>query len=55
MGGYAFVDAWASYRIDRGWALFARAGNLADRDYETAAGYRSPPRSLFVGVRYAAP
>ena len=55
MGGYAFVDAWASYQIDRGWALFARAGNLADRDYETAAGYRSPPRSLFVGVRYTAP
>jgi len=55
MGGYAFVDAWASYRIDRGWTLFARAGNLADREYETAAGYRSPPRSLFVGVRYATP
>lgn len=53
MGGYAFVDAWASYRIDGQWELFGRAGNLGDRDYETAAGYRSPPRALFVGVRYA--
>ena len=53
MAGYVFVDAWASYRIDRNWEVFARAANLGDRDYETAAGYRSPPRSLFVGVRYA--
>ncbi len=54
MGGYLFVDGRAAYRIDRDWELFARIGNLGDRDYETAAGYRSPPRSLFVGVRYAA-
>jgi len=54
MDGYAFVDAWAAYRLARDWELFARAGNLGDRDYETVAGYRSPPRSLFVGVRYAA-
>jgi len=54
MAGYAFVDAWASYRLAREWELFARAGNLGDRDYETAAGYRSAPRSVFVGLRYAA-
>ncbi|MCL4183715.1 MAG: TonB-dependent receptor [Burkholderiaceae bacterium] len=53
MGGYAFVDAWAAYRLDRDWELFGRAGNLGDRDYETVSGYRSLPRSLLVGVRYA--
>lgn len=52
--GYVFVDAWGAYRFARDWELFARAGNLGNRDYETVAGYRSPPRSLFVGVRYAA-
>jgi vitamin B12 transporter len=52
MAGYAFVDLWGSYRIDRRWQLFGRLGNVADREYETAAGYRAAPRSLFVGVRY---
>jgi len=52
MGGYAFVDLWGSYRLDRHWQLFGRLGNLADREYETAAGYRAAPRSLFLGVRY---
>lgn len=52
MAGYAFMDLWGSYRIDRRWQLFGRLGNLADREYETAAGYRAAPRSLFVGIRY---
>ncbi|TXL66177.1 TonB-dependent receptor [Zeimonas arvi] len=52
MTGYAFVDLWGSYRIDRHWQLFGRLGNVADREYETAAGYRAAPRALFVGVRY---
>ena len=52
MAGYAFVDLWGSYRIDRRWQLFGRLGNVADREYETAAGYRAAPRALFVGVRY---
>src|SRR5690606_10116234 len=47
MAGYAFVDLWGSYRIDRQWQLFSRLGNVADREYETAAGYRAAPRSLF--------
>jgi len=52
MAGYAFVDLWGSYRLDRRWQLFGRLGNVADREYETAAGYRAAPRALFVGVRY---
>ena len=52
MAGYAFLDLWGSYRIDRHWQLFGRLGNVADREYETAAGYRAAPRALFVGVRY---
>lgn len=53
MGGYAFVDLWAGYALARDWELFARLSNAFDRDFETIAGYRSPPRSLFVELRYA--
>ncbi|HLT27453.1 MAG TPA: TonB-dependent receptor [Zeimonas sp.] len=53
MGGYAFVDLWAGYRLARDWELFGRLSNAFDRDFETIAGYRSPPRSLFVELRYA--
>lgn len=54
MGGYLFVDAWSAYGFARDWELFARLGNAFDREYETAAGFRTGPRTLFVGVRYAA-
>ncbi len=53
MGGYAFVDLWAGYAIARDWEVFGRLSNAFDRDFETIAGYRSPPRSLFVELRYA--
>jgi vitamin B12 transporter len=53
MAGYAVVDARADYRVARHWQLFGWVGNLADREYETASGYRMPPRTLFVGVRYS--
>lgn len=53
MAGYAFVDLWAGYRLARDWELFGRLSNAFDRDYETIAGYRSPPRSVFVELRYA--
>jgi vitamin B12 transporter len=52
MAGYAVVDARADYRVARHWQLFGWIGNLGDREYETASGYRMPPRTLFVGVRY---
>lgn len=52
MAGYAFVDLWGNYRIDRHWQLFGRLGNVTDRQYQTAIGYRAAPRALFVGVRY---
>lgn len=53
MGGYMFVDLWAGYHLARDWELFARLSNAFDRDFETVAGYRSPPRTLFVELRYA--
>jgi vitamin B12 transporter len=52
MAGYGFVDLWADYRIERRWKLFARLANASDREFETAAGYRSTPRTLLVGVRF---
>ncbi|MCO5099627.1 MAG: TonB-dependent receptor [Burkholderiaceae bacterium] len=53
MGGYAFVDLWAGRALARDWELFARLSNAFDRDFETVAGYRSPPRTLYVELRYA--
>lgn len=54
MGAYLFVDAWSAYSFARDWELFARLGNAFAREYETAAGFRTGPRTVFVGVRYAA-
>ncbi|MCD6671969.1 MAG: TonB-dependent receptor [Burkholderiaceae bacterium] len=53
MGGYAVLGLWAGYAITRDWEIFARLSNAFDRDFETIAGYRSPPRSLYVELRYA--
>ena len=54
LGGYATLDLRAEYPFARDWLLQARAANLFDRDYETAAFYNQPGRSLFVTVRYQA-
>ncbi len=51
--GYAVVNARADYRVTRSWELFSWVGNLADREYQTAAGYRMPPRTLFAGIRFS--
>ena len=46
------VDLNLSRPVAPGWELLARVGNLGDRRYETAAGYRMPPRSLMLTARY---
>jgi vitamin B12 transporter len=52
LGGYAIVDLWGSRRLSQGLDATLRLGNLADRYYETALGFRSPPRSVLLGLRY---
>lgn len=52
MGGYATVDLRAGYDIAKAWQLQGRIENLLDKEYETAAFYNQPGRSLFVTLRY---
>jgi vitamin B12 transporter len=53
MAGYGIVDLTAGWRLTPAWELFARAGNLTDRVYETAAGYAMPGRTLWIGLRFS--
>lgn len=52
LAGYGIVDLNLSRPAAPGWELLARVGNLGDRRYETAAGYRMPPRILMLTARY---
>lgn len=49
---YDVVNLFGHYRLAKAWQLEARVDNLFDKVYETAWGYASPRRSLFVGLRY---
>jgi vitamin B12 transporter len=52
LGGYATVALRADYRLDNDFTLFAKAGNIFDREYELRKDYATAGRTLFVGVRY---
>ena len=54
LGGYGLVNLTAAYAVNREWEVFARAGNVGDKNYETAFGYNGTPRNVLIGVRYAA-
>lgn len=53
LDGYATLDLRAEYRFAKHWRLQGRLRNLFDRDYETAAFYNQPGRSVFLILRYA--
>ena len=52
LGGYALLNLDAQYSITRALTLQLQMDNAFDRAYQTANGYASMPRSLFVGLRY---
>ncbi len=52
LAGYATVDLRAEYSMDKDWRLQARVENLFDKDYETAAYFNQPGRSLYLTLRY---
>lgn len=52
LGGYATVSLRADYRLDHDLTVFAKAGNIFDREYEPRKDYASAGRTLFVGLRY---
>ncbi len=52
LGGYATLDVRAEYSLAKDWRLQARIENLLDKDYETAAFFNQPGRSLYLTLRY---
>lgn len=53
LGGYATLDLRLEYALTKHWTLQARASNLFDRIYETAAFYNQPGREYGLSLRYA--
>jgi len=51
LDGYQTVTLRSSLPIGEKVELFGRVENLFDTDYQTAAGYRTGGRGVFVGVR----
>jgi vitamin B12 transporter len=52
MGGYLTVDVLTQWRLASDWTLEAKAANVFDRSYQTAAYYAQPGRSYGVTIRY---
>ena len=52
LGGYATLDLRAEAILTRDWQLLAQIENLFDKDYQTAALFNSPGRSLTLTLRY---
>jgi vitamin B12 transporter len=51
MPAYARLDLTARWPVSDRVELFGRIENVWDEQYQTAAGYASPGRGAFVGVR----
>jgi vitamin B12 transporter len=49
---YAVVDVNANYQLQAGLSAQLKLLNLANRQYETAAGYRSQPRAVSLGLTW---
>ena len=52
LGGFVTADLSMNYALSKQAALTVSAVNVADRDYSTAGGYFSQPRTLMVGLRF---
>lgn len=52
MGGYGLVNVHTEYGLGKSWFLRARADNILDKEYETAATYNSLGRRFFVTLGY---
>lgn len=53
LGGYGLVNLHVQAPLSKEWSLVGRVDNLADKAYETALGYATPGRVLYVGLRWA--
>ena len=52
VGGYATVDARASWRFSSDWTLQATLVNAFDKGYETSAYYHQPGREFGLSLRW---
>ncbi len=50
--GYGLLELTAGWSISPQWKLLARVENAFDKEYATAAGYRTAERSFYLSVRY---
>jgi len=51
LDGYAIFTIRANVPIGDNFELYGRVENIFDEDYQTAAGFATPGRGGFVGVR----
>jgi vitamin B12 transporter len=52
LDGYSLVDLRAAYAFSDALQIEGRIENLFDEDYETAAYFNQPGRTLFLALRY---
>jgi vitamin B12 transporter len=50
--GYALINLAATYNVARGFSVFGRINNLANKQYEEAYGFPSLGREYRIGVKY---
>lgn len=52
LGGYGVVDLSWQQPLARDWSLLARVDNVGDKAYETARGYATGGRRVYVGLQW---
>ena len=50
--GYALINLAATYNVARGFSLYARIANLANKQYQEVYGYPALGREFRIGVKY---
>jgi vitamin B12 transporter len=50
-GGYAVFNGVVNYKIDKRFSLYGKFENLLDKYYQVVAGYATPGRSVYAGVK----
>jgi vitamin B12 transporter len=51
LSGYGVLNFSTSYGFGA-WSVFGKVGNLLDKQYQLASGYRATPRYIMIGVSY---
>ena len=53
LAGYGLLNLTASTSLSRDWSLLGRVDNLGDKTYETARGFATGGRTVYVGLKWA--